>query len=323
MAKSARQTVFEGMELLPKGLQPFVMQRLEAAMGKGWPQEVISRFPQWRPEQNGKFNLDTQKLLQIMERLWNEAFRDVLDRTHRSIVNELVDVRNKLAHDGKFSYDDAERALDSMRRLLEAVSAGQSAEEIGKMRDTILRTKYRELARSEERKSNVSTISTETVSGLLPWREVVEPHQDVATGEFQQAEFAADLAKVHNGSAPYEYSDPREFFSRTYLTDGLSNLLVSAAKRLSGKSGDPVVELQTNFGGGKTHSMLALYHMVGKTAVNDLPGLDQLLSQEGLTVPDRINRAVLVGTSSGPSDVGQRAKDYGRRINTTCGELAF
>jgi len=323
MAKSARQTVFEGMELLPKGLQPFVMQRLEAAMGKGWPQEVISRFPQWRPEQNGKFNLDTQKLLQIMERLWNEAFRDVLDRTHRSIVNELVDVRNKLAHDGKFSYDDAERALDSMRRLLEAVSAGQSAEEIGKMRDTILRTKYRELARSEERKSNVSTISTETVSGLLPWREVVEPHQDVATGEFQQAEFAADLAKVHNGSAPYEYSDPREFFSRTYLTDGLSNLLVSAAKRLSGKSGDPVVELQTNFGGGKTHSMLALYHMVGKTAVNDLPGLDQLLSQEGLTVPDRINRAVLVGTSSGPSDVGQREKDYGRRINTTWGELAF
>ncbi|WP_026758864.1 DUF499 domain-containing protein [Sediminimonas qiaohouensis] len=323
MAKSARQTVFEGMELLPKGLQPFVMQRLEAAMGKGWPQEVISRFPEWRAEQNGKFSLDTQKLLKIMERLWNDVFRDVLDRTHRSIVNELVDVRNKLAHDGKFTYDDAERALDSMRRLLEAVSAGQSAEEIGKMRDTILRTKYRELARSEERKSNVSTISTETVSGLLPWRDVVEPHQDVATGEFQQAEFAADLAKVHNGSAPYEYSDPREFFSRTYLTDGLSNLLVSAAKRLSGKSGDPVVELQTNFGGGKTHSMLALYHMVGKTAVNDLPGLDQLLSEEGLTVPDRINRAVLVGTSSGPSDVGQREKDYGRRINTTWGELAF
>lgn len=323
MAKSARQTVFEGMELLPKGLQPFVMQRLEAAMGKGWPQEVISRFPEWRPEQNGKFSLDTQKLLKIMERLWNDVFRDVLDRTHRSIVNELVDVRNKLAHDGKFTYDDAERALDSMRRLLEAVSAGQSAEEIGKMRDTILRTKYRELARSEERKSNVSTISTETVSGLLPWRDVVEPHQDVATGEFQQAEFAADLAKVHNGSAPYEYSDPREFFSRTYLTDGLSNLLVSAAKRLSGKSGDPVVELQTNFGGGKTHSMLALYHMVGKTAVNDLPGLDQLLSEEGLTVPDRINRAVLVGTSSGPSDFGQREKDYGRRINTTWGELAF
>ncbi|EYD70734.1 DUF499 domain-containing protein [Limimaricola hongkongensis] len=322
MAKSTRQYVFEGMEHMQKGLQPFVMQRLEAGMGKGWPQDVISRFPEWRPESNGKFTLDTQKLLKIMERLWNEAFRDVLDRTHRSIVNELIDVRNKLAHDGKFSYDDAERALDSMRRILDAVSAGDSADEIGKMRESILRTKFTELARSEERrKSTSTTISTETVSGLLPWREVVEPHQDVATGEFQQAEFAADLAKVHKGTAAQEYCDPREFFSRTYLTEGLSALLKGAAKRLSGAGGDPVVELQTNFGGGKTHSMLALYHMAGQTRVGDLPGLDQLLSRNGLDVPAKVNRAVLVGTSRGPQDV--ITLEGGQVIKTTWGELAW
>ncbi len=307
---------------MQKGLQPFVMQRLEAGMGKGWPQDVISRFPEWRPESNGKFTLDTQKLLKIMERLWNEAFRDVLDRTHRSIVNELIDVRNKLAHDGKFSYDDAERALDSMRRILDAVSAGDSADEIGKMRESILRTKFTELARNEERKkSSSTTISTETVSGLLPWREVVEPHQDVATGEFQQAEFAADLAKVHKGTAAQEYCDPREFFSRTYLTEGLSALLKGAAKRLSGAGGDPVVELQTNFGGGKTHSMLALYHMAGQTRVGDLPGLDQLLSRNGLDVPAKVNRAVLVGTSRGPQDV--ITLEGGQVIKTTWGELAW
>lgn len=309
---------------MQKGLQSFVMQRLEAGLGKGWPQDVLAKFPTWRPEQNGKFTLDTQKLLQIMERLWNEAFRDVLDRTHRSIVNELVDVRNKLAHDGKFSYDDAERALDSMRRLLEAVGAEERADEVGKMRVSILQTKFSEQTRNEERRqTKASTISTETIAGLLPWREVVEPHQDVATGEFQQAEFAADLAKVHNGSAPSEYRDPREFFGRTYLTDGLSRLIVGAAKRLSGTSGDPVIELQTNFGGGKTHSMLALYHMAGSTPSADLPGLDQLLSEQGLSVPTKVNRAVLVGTSTGPSDVAQRERDYGRPINTTWGELAF
>ncbi|WP_170364042.1 DUF499 domain-containing protein [Ruegeria arenilitoris] len=324
MAKSTRQYVFEGMEHMQKGLQPFVAQQLEAGLGKGWPKEVISRFPHWQPEQNGKFSLDTQKLLQIMIKCWHDAFRQTLSQTHRALVSELVEVRNKLAHDGKFSYDDAERALDSMRRLLDAVSAGESAEEISKMRESILRTKFTELARNEERrKTAATTILTETVSGLLPWREVVEPHQDVATGEFQQAEFAADLAKVHNGSAPPEYRDPREFFSRTYLTDGLSRLLEGAAKRLSGKGGDPVVELQTNFGGGKTHSMLALYHMVGETPVADLPGLDQLLSDNGLSVPNKINRAVLVGTSTGPSDVAQREKEYGRPINTTWGELAF
>jgi hypothetical protein len=191
-------------------------------------------------------------------------------------------------------------ALDSMRRLMEAISAGETAEQLGKMRDTILRTKFTELARNEERrKTQRLEISVETVAGLLPWREVVEPHQDVATGEFQQAEFAADLAKVHSGSAPPEYRDPRQFFSRTYLTEGLSALLVGAAKRLSGTGGDPVVELQTNFGGGKTHSMLALYHMAGPTPVQDLSGLDQLLEKQGLSVPKAINRAVLVGTSRG------------------------
>ena len=323
MAKSTRQYVFEGMEHMQDALKPFVQRNLEAGLGKNWPYEVVERFPNWRPESNNQFALDTQKLLQIMERFWNEAFRNVLeDRSHRSLVVELIDIRNKLAHDGKFSYDDAERALDTMRRLLEAVSAGESAEKIGKMRDAILRTKFQELARNEERRqSSRLDISVETVGGLLPWREVVEPHQDVATGDFQQAEFAADLAKVHNGSAPSEYSDPKEFFSRTYLTQGLSDLLVGAAKRLSQKGGDPVVELQTNFGGGKTHSMLALYHMVGRLPVSDLPGLDQLLAENELTVPAKVNRAVLVGTSRGPQDL--LAVDGGIQIRTTWGEMAW
>ena len=169
MAKSTRQYVFEGMEFMQKGMHPYVMRSLEAGLGTGWPKEVIARFPTWRPEGNGKFTLDTQKLLQIMEKLWNECFRTTLDRTHRSIVNELIDVRNKFAHDGKFTYDDTERALDSMRRLLEAVSSGPAAEEIGAMRDTILRLKFTELQRNEERKKTTrSEILVETVAGLLP-----------------------------------------------------------------------------------------------------------------------------------------------------------
>lgn len=257
-----------------------------------------------------------------MDRFWNEAFRSVLGKAERSLINELGDVRNKLSHNEAFTYDDAERALDSMRRLMDAISAGEVSDNLGKMRDTILRTKFTELQRNEERrKTQRVDISVETVAGLLPWREVIEPHQDVATGNFQQAEFAADLGKVHNGSAPSEYSNPKEFFSRTYLTDGLSTLLVTAAKRLSSAGGDPVVELQTNFGGGKTHSMLALYHMAGGTPANDLSGLDQLLQREKLSVPSKINRAVLVGTARGPQDVLKTS--CGRQIRTTWGELAW
>ena len=322
MAKSARQQVFEGMELLPEALTPFVETRLKNALKGHWQTQVLERLPGLKTNGKGVISWDQAALLNAMDRYWTDAFKTVLGRAERSIVNELVDVRNKLSHNESFSYDDAERALDSMRRLLEAVSAGEAAEQIAKMRDTILRTKYAELARNEERKKTQRTaITIETVAGLLPWREVVEPHQDVATGEFQQAEFAADLAKVHNGSAPSEYRNPREFFARTYLTDGLSTLLVGAAKRLSGKGGDPVVELQTNFGGGKTHSMLALYHMVGGTPAQDLPGLDQLLRSSELAVPAKVNRAVLVGTSRSPQDV--LTVDGGRKIRTTWGELAW
>lgn len=322
MAKSTRQYVFEGMELLPEALIPFVEKRLESSLTGHWQVQVVEKLPGLRPNSKGEIAWDQSALFNAMDRFWMDAFKAVLGRAERSLVNELVDVRNKLSHNETFTYDDAERALDSMRRLMESISAGEVAAELAKMRDTILRTKFTELQRNEERrKTHRLDISVETVAGLMPWREVVEPHQDVATGEFQQAEFAADLAKVHNGSAPSEYKNPTEFFARTYLTEGLSNLLIGAAKRLSSASGDPVVELQTNFGGGKTHSMLALYHMASGAAPQDLPGLDQLLSQHGLTVPKKINRAVLVGTSRGPQDV--LSVEGGLRIRTTWGELAW
>ncbi len=322
MAKSTRQYVFEGMELLPTALIPFVEKRLESSLKGHWQVQVLEKLPNLRPNSDGAVGWDQAALFNAMDRFWSEAFKAVLGRAERSWVNELGDVRNKLSHNETFTYDDAERALDSMRRLMEAISAGETAEQLSKMRDTILRTKFTELQRNEERrKTQRLEISVETVAGLLPWREVVEPHQDVATGEFQQAEFAADLAKVHSGSAPAEYRDPRQFFSRTYLTEGLSTLLIGAAKRLSGSGGDPVVELQTNFGGGKTHSMLALYHMAGPTPVQDLSGLDRLLDEHGLSVPEGINCAVLVGTSRGPQDVLNA--EGGRKIRTTWGELAW
>ena len=101
---------------------------------------------------------------------------------------------------------------------------------------------------------------------LKPWREVVSPHPDVAKGKYQQAEFAADLAQVLRGDAAAEYGDPTEFFDRTYLTEGMTRLLTTAVERVAGKGGEPVVQLKTAFGGGKTHTMLALYHLLGGKA---------------------------------------------------------
>ena len=113
---------------------------------------------------------------------------------------------------------------------------------------------------------------------MKPWREIAVPHEDVLKGTFQQSEFAADLSKVHEGAASEEYQNPTLFFERTFITEGMRLLLDSVIRRLSGQGGDPVMQLQTAFGGGKTHTLLAVYHMAqGNVVASDLPGVAPFL----------------------------------------------
>lgn len=321
MSKSNRQYIFDALELLPEALKPFVETRLSASISGHWQGAVRDRVDSLRVS-NGEIEWDLPGLLKAMMSYWGDAFKAVLGPTERAYVSEILEIRNRFAHDNPFSYDDTERALDTVKRLLEAISAGEAAEKVGGMRTAVLRRRIDEQRRNEERKTAPSAgIRTGTNGGLRPWRDVIRPHDDVASGKFQTAEFAADLSTVHSGKAGVEYRDPREFFSRTYLTAGLSELLVRGAERLAGKGGDPVVELQTNFGGGKTHSMLALYHMCGEVPASGLFGLDQLLTDAGVTVPDGVKRAVIVGTARSP--VNPIETPDGLTIRTTWGDLAY
>ena len=137
---------------------------------------------------------------------------------------------------------------------------------------------------------------------LKPWREVAVPHEDVLKGTFQQAEFAADLSRVHAGTATPEYQNPALFFQRTFITEGMRLLLDSVVKRLSGKGGDPVIQLQTAFGGGKTHTMLAVYHLAkGDAVVSDLSGIPPILDAAGVTELPHARLAVLDGVMTLPS----------------------
>src|SRR6266446_10853954 len=118
---------------------------------------------------------------------------------------------------------------------------------------------------------------------LKPWREIALPHRDVLEGTFQQSEFAADITAVHSGKATAEYQDAAAFFERTYITEGMRLLLTQVAQRLSGKGGEPVIQLQTAFGGGKTHTLLAVYHLATrKCSIQDLLGIPDLLDKADL-----------------------------------------
>ncbi len=175
--------------------------------------------------------------------------------------------------------------------------------------------------RSEKRKAGGSLIEAAAAGTLKPWREVVTPHADVASGRYQQAEFAADLWQVHLGEGADEYREPQEFFRRTYLTESLKRLLVGGVQRLSGKGGDPVVQLQTNFGGGKTHSMLALYHLFSGANQGELAGVDAVLAEAGVKSLPRAKCVVLVGNKISPGN--PVTKPDGTVVRTLWGEFAW
>src|SRR5262249_53003947 len=129
------------------------------------------------------------------------------------------------------------------------------------------------------------------------------------------------LGQVARGEGSNEYSNPHGFFERTFLTEGLRALLANAVLRLSGTGGDPVVKLQTNFGGGKTHAMIALYHICGGIAPGELPGVEQVLTTTATTELPTARRVVLVGTALSPSLA--RVKPDGTMVHTLWGELAW
>ncbi len=134
---------------------------------------------------------------------------------------------------------------------------------------------------------------------LPAWWQVATPHRDIREKRFSEAVFAADLGDVLGGKAPAEYMDPRLFFSRTYLTGGLKNLVRNVFSRLADGQGDPVIQLQTPFGGGKTHSLLCLYHLARSfAAVNHLAPVKELAS--AYPAFKGAKAAAFVGTAADP-----------------------
>jgi predicted AAA+ superfamily ATPase len=321
MAITNHERVGKAMDLLKQGLGPFVERELKNT----YKDQAVAEAARYLSEdrmlaKKGIGEWDAAGLLKLMWEAWNDVFRRTLGPAERSLVSELRDLRNKWAHQQIFSSDDAYRALDSAGRLLTAVSAPQS-DEIEKAKMELLRLRFDEQVRTEKRKSAGTAIESAAAANLKPWREVVTPHKDVASGRYQQAEFAADLWQVYLGEGTDEYKNPIEFFRRTYLTESLKQMLVGAVRRISGQGGDPVVQLQTNFGGGKTHSMLALYHLFSGTRPSDLAGIDAVLQEAGTDKLPTAKRVVLVGNKISPGNPVKKAD--GTIVRTLWGELAW
>ncbi|MDR3185500.1 MAG: DUF499 domain-containing protein, partial [Christensenellaceae bacterium] len=169
-----------------------------------------------------------------------------------------------------------------------------------------------------------------------PWREIIRPHSDVTEGRYTKAEFAADLQQVALMEANYEYRDPVEFFNRTFLTNGIKCLLKQALLRVARKdNGAPIIRLKTPFGGGKTHSLLALYHLLSvknskETFSKFNDDVKCLVAETGLSTIPEVHVAVVVGTALSVTSpkthrIYTNDKDsvgYEISVNTLWGEIA-
>ena len=146
------------------------------------------------------------------------------------------------------------------------------------------------------------------------------PRDDIRKGTARDSDFAADLAQVLNGDAPDEYKDPTLFFANTYATQGLQALLKNVCLRLSGTGGEAasIFRLDTQYGGGKTHSLIALTHMA-----KGMQGVENVAEfiDPGLVPKGSVRIAAFDGENADPVN-GRHLEDKLRAF-TPWGELAY
>ena len=337
--------VTTGFKKLVGVLGPYIAREFQRAYGDGWWQTaVLDRlFDDQKRDlpASGDYamlvdSLDEQRCLLLMDISWREVFGRTLPRNCKNWVMELKGNRNEWAHAGAngLSADKAARMLDTMQLLCDCIDP-ETAEELRALHRKVLYGSEdgstAAAPAAQEPAAQPAAPSATVAAGNLPsWRSVMHPHPDVAEGRYRQAEFAADLAQVARGEGSSEYRDPVEFFGRTYITAGMQTVLVQALLRAEGAGGEPVVQLKTAFGGGKTHTMLALYHLLGgRVALARTPSLQPVLEATGdyrracQRVADGANIAVLVGTALDPSKFRRPPNMPGITVNTLWGEMAY
>lgn len=329
MAPTNRERIDQALQLLTGALHPVVDRVLSPLVppGRPWTDvlEILDRAKGIETSTRTYGAGDLHNLLRVTTAHLGELkypFTDTFSRPETNLLREAIDIRNRWAHMEQFSSDDTLRALDTVERLLIGLNATGSAKTIRGERIALNRRVYDEQARADTRH-----VVTGLADGdLEPWHQVLQPRQDVLDGSQKQSDFAANLYSVatRSGDLGPEYTDPRKFFHLTYVTEGLRDLLQQAAGRMSGAGdGDPVINLQTTFGGGKTHSMLAVWHLFSGVDPATLPDeIQDILSTSGLgSKPFEVRRAAIVGNEVSPGQPS--VKPDSTTVHTLWGELAW
>ena len=364
-----RAALLQAVDIYRDALRPFLVRHLRRAPGRRGVAEAIRYALKDRRAdefdrsmaQNGQVEdaIDVNDFPLLVQAYWREVFQGEFDGNH-SVKNAMWmvnDARNMVSHPGTtdLEYDFVTTRLSLIAEVLGRINAPAEQQAVQELRSGLEAAAVPPAAPAtaplpippgaaapKAPSSGAETAPTGRRPGriaahLKPWRQVIRPNHDVAQGSYQQAEFAADLQQVYDGrAAETQYGNPVSFFQHTYITPGLRSLLVNAVRRLGGQGGDPVVQTKTGFGGGKTHSLIALYHLVNHADAILNPAQDAgansrtaaeirgIFEEAGFAEnPAGLGQlAVLVGTFLSRT-AGERKTANGAPLNTLWGEMAY
>ena len=315
-----QDALYQALNIYCDAMRPFIFRNLKTVQG-------LSPEDQFQNEAD----IDFGDFPHLFRKYWHDAFKQRFDpdRDVRSAVGIITEARNNTFHteteDLTSGY--ALARLHEIADILGQINAPEQKQKVEAIRDKILTNAVPTVAAKPK-------LPRRKAADLTSWRDVIRPNTDVIEGTFRKSEFAADLQNVFEGKAESaEYGETDVFFNQTYITPGLRQLLVNTLKRLGGKDGDPIIQLKTGFGGGKTHSLIALYHLV--TGANILKGLptegeytrlreeiDGIIDEAEWDSgpPINANVSVLVGTYLSTTDSDETKQ--GDPLNTLWGMMA-
>ena len=329
MPESNYTALGQGLKLYTDAMRRFVKQRLIAAYPNTWWEDGVvktltdaqkanlKKDMERDPKKDRLDHIDATHLVRVVARNFDHAFEGVFGdfQKTQSWLTQVASARNDWAHPrtGDMSADDVAHALYAMSQILSAAGLPEVAE-VEKIRKDVLG-----MERAPEPAAEAKPARPAKEGELPYWWQVCEPHDSFKNpAAIDESLFAATLGAVHAGAARDEYMKPEVFFAHTYFTENLKQTIRDVASRLSGGPGPSVTELQTPFGGGKTHALLVLYHLI-KSPQESLavPGVKEAVGD--VSIPSNSRVMVFDGQEYGTEPV---SKEDGTSLFTMWGELA-
>lgn len=330
MAISQIQTdnLSKALGLFIEAFRPYVVSLFMKDHGVRWPAEFVKCLTH---DQHRIWNENLRTGKPAMECIDYHHFksfaiqnRDLLkldfERKTNDVPNwlgEITEVRNKIAHyDKSLEEDEATKAWIHMRTIAKSIGMTELEDELKKL-ETNEELKTLQVAENKTGEPKHSGSS-------MPWFRAVTPHLDIKQGRLDESIFAANLAEVASGSGREIYNNAGVFFSKTYFTAGLKSIAKTVIKGLNGKEDaeNRVISLQTGFGGGKTHTLISLFHLCkAGTKGAQSAYVRELIDYTGLPEFETANIAVFTNTTNDPAN-GRTTAD-GIIIQTIWGEIAY